>query len=664
MTIKRSRKKNVNWFSHPQPIDLKKDPGFNLKSKILLRFFIGTVLVSLLFSGSPAAYAQTRNAGPQMRNLTVGVAVTPSFQKIPAWKDTFKKRLKYASSILERECKIKLKEVIFWTWDPDPSFDTRQLLDDLMARHPLSSKNVDIMIGLSKLEEISGSMNIRDLHVLGRTRPFSGYTLLRYPNNPLFKVQEETVLIHELGHLFGAMHTDNAETIMAPYADRQIPTTFDAANRQILSMTRGMDFRKGTESLPVEVIQQLLNSYNTMGQNSQSIDFYYALARFYLKLGQDDNALRTLEQLSAMEPEDGQIHYDLGTMYFKTGQMEKAQKELSTAVLQLVGPNAKASKAKAYNLLGQTHYRSGNMEGAHYNWTKALALDPNNLDLKINLAVTQLKRGQVTTAVNDLMKALEKSPDNPKILSNLGLAAYIAKKPEDSVRYYEKALQIYEKKKKDGKNFSQEDVFSMAEIYAGLGVSYWLLDKKKEAAQFFSTACQADPSIDCRMRMAKIYFEIQDWDQAVQHAVSALQTNKEEPELYGIIGVSLTRKGDLKTAVGVFQEGLRYAKDNKSASKFHANSGHLYLQLQQPDLALSEFTSAVAKDYTNRDAHFGLALTYLTKSMPVDARRALQNVLGLDPGHEQAKKLLVQTEKIIQEMQNQQITVTVGPGQN
>ena len=164
--------------------------------------------------------------------------------------------------------------------------------------------------------------------------------------------------------------------------------------------------------------------------------------------------------------------------------------------------------------------------------------------------------------------------------------------------------------------------------------------------------------------MAKIYFEIQDWDQAIQYAVSAIQTNKEDPELYGIVGVAMTRKGDPKTAIGVFQEGLRYVRDNKGASKFHANSGHLYLQLQQPDLALSEFTSAVAKDYNNRDAHFGLALTYLTKNMPVDARRALQNVLGLDPSHEQAKKLLVQTERMIQELQNQEVTLTIKPGQN
>jgi Flp pilus assembly protein TadD len=207
-----------------------------------------------------------------------------------------------------------------------------------------------------------------------------------------------------------------------------------------------MDFRKGTEALPTEVIQSLLNAYTQMGQTNQSIDFFYALARFYLKLGQDANALRTLEQLSTMEPEDGQIHYDLGTMYFRTGEMDKAQKELSTAVIQLVGPNAKIFKAKAYNLLGQLHYQTGNMEGAHYNWTKALAFDPQNADIKINLAIAQLKRGQVAAALNDLTKALEKNPDSPKILSNMGLAAYMSKKPLEAVAYYEKGLRALEKK--------------------------------------------------------------------------------------------------------------------------------------------------------------------------------------------------------------------------
>ncbi len=606
-------------------------------------------------AGAPRAEAQVRLPG--MRDITVGVAVTPAFQKIPQWKDIFKKRLKYASSILEREFKIKLKDVVFWTWEADPALDTRQLLDDLMARYPLSSKNVDIMIGLSKLEEITGSMNIRDLHVLGRTRPFSGYTLLRYPNNPLFKVQEETVLIHELGHMFGAMHTENADTIMAPYADRQIPTTFDASNRQIIAMTRNMDFRQGAESLPSEVIQRLVDSYMLMGQSDQSTDFYYALARFYLKLGQDENALRTLEQLAKIEPDEGRVHYDLGVMYFRSGEQDKARKALTLAISKLSGPQSKSMQAQAYNILGNSYYQSGNMEGAHHNWSKALSLDPNNLDIKISLAIAQIKRGQLTAAVNDLEKALLRDPSNPKIYSNLALASFMKKDYPSALELYQKGLAVIEKKKAD-KTLSKEDGYFEAEIYAGLGSSYWMLNKKKESAQYFGVACQADPSPDCRARMAKIYFEIGDWDSAIQQGVAVLQQRKEDTELYGIIGVALTRKGDLQNAAGVFQEGLRYVKDPKMESKFHANSGHIYLQLQRTDLALSEFTSAVSKDWNNRDAHFGMALCYLQKNLAMDAKRALQNVLSLDPANEQAQKLLAQTNRIIEESQNQQVTMT------
>jgi hypothetical protein len=66
-------------------------------------------------------------------------------------------------SILEREFKIKLKEVVFWTWEPDPAYAAAS--DDLMS-DIRSAARTWISIGLTKLEEISGSMNIRDLHVL------------------------------------------------------------------------------------------------------------------------------------------------------------------------------------------------------------------------------------------------------------------------------------------------------------------------------------------------------------------------------------------------------------------------------------------------------------------------------------------------------------------
>ena len=59
-------------------------------------------------------------------------------------------------------------------------------------------------------------------------------------------------LIHELGHLFGAFHVDNAESIMYFSTMKIVPPRiqFDDVNRQVILATRDVDFRVAPEGLP------------------------------------------------------------------------------------------------------------------------------------------------------------------------------------------------------------------------------------------------------------------------------------------------------------------------------------------------------------------------------------------------------------------------------
>ena len=459
----------------------------------------GMILLLVPGSLTPAGWA----APAPMREMTVGVAVTPSFKSSPEWKSVFKKRLKYASSIFEREFRVKLKQVVFWDWTPAAgNEDMVALLDDLMGRYTLSGQKVDMIIGLTKLSNLSDAMNMKDLHVLGKTRPFSGFMMLRYPNQPLFRVQEETILVHEMGHLFGAVHTDKPDTIMCYYVDRQIPTAFDRVNQQILSVTRDTNFARGMESLPVQAIQELLDTYGRMSEDVRSTDFYYALAHFYLQLGQEEQASHALERLVELEPDNGRALYNLGVLYLNLGQNDDAEKVLKASASKLDIPGQEKRRAAAYDTLGTLYFRKNNMEGAQYAWKKALSLDPDNEDIKMNLAIVQLKRGQVTSAINDLQKALKSHPDDPQILTHLGTGSYIKKDYAVSVDYYQKALQSLQARGGPEKA-SPGDKTLFVDIYGGLGMNMWQLGKTEEATRYFSAACSLNPSQTCHEKNGK-----------------------------------------------------------------------------------------------------------------------------------------------------------------
>ncbi|MCM8775484.1 MAG: tetratricopeptide repeat protein, partial [Candidatus Omnitrophica bacterium] len=293
--------------------------------------FLRTIVLILIPSLHFPLWGQVADAAPPPRILRVGVAVTKDFKSVSDWKPKFERRLAYASKIFETEFGLRFVVSRYWDWSiPDGQQSTDHLLVDLMRRFPL--KNVDLVIGLSRLTQEVFTPNKNDFDVLGRTQPFSGYLVLRYPETDLYKIQEETILVHELGHLFGAIHTGDPNTIMFPYVGKQIPSTFTKANRDIILLTRDMDFAKGINALDSETIERLLSSYLVFIQYDQPFEFYYALGHFYLRLGQDEEALRTFQAAEKLNQKLAKLYYDIGVVSWRLGKYEDARQALTKAI--------------------------------------------------------------------------------------------------------------------------------------------------------------------------------------------------------------------------------------------------------------------------------------------------------------------------------------------
>ena len=140
------------------------------------------------------------------------------------------------------------------------------------------------------------------------------------------------MLTHELGHLFGAVHTSDPSSMMFPVIDKQIPTRFDPENHDIIMGTRHIDFQRGVEALPRIAIQRLLGSYLKMAVQDQPFDFFYMIGVLYLTLGQYDDTLKAWKKAASILPDLPRIHYDLGMIYYQLGDQQNAVKELSRAV--------------------------------------------------------------------------------------------------------------------------------------------------------------------------------------------------------------------------------------------------------------------------------------------------------------------------------------------
>ncbi len=597
-----------------------------------LRKFFPSFLFLILLASYPA------NADT-LRELRVGIAATQDIRADTAWKEKFKERLAYASQIFEREFQIRFVPVVVWEWKLGGDIDdSGYLIEDLRNSFPLEKAQVDIVIGLTRLRSYQNLTSLRDLDVIGRARPFSGYLIMRYPAQPLLKVQEETVLAHELGHLFGAIHTKDSRSMMYPVADRQTPTAFDPVNREIIRLVREVDFKKGTEFIEQGYAGQLLSAYKKLVQTEQSFDFYYWLGVFEIKLGKTDEAVKAWQAAIKLNPQNPQARLDLGILYAKLGKYEEAIQELGTAVDLFTVASQNPMKADALNWLGISHFNKENYEPAFYAWNRALVLDPKNYDAKINMAAVQMRRAKYDEAAKLLTEALRIQNRNPKVLSNLGWSYFHLGNYQKAYDFLSLALQAAPSQTVRGE-INEMNADQPSEIFIRLGNLYLKTGRQKDAIDGFENACKINPTIECHKRLGESYYQLGLWEQCAQEYAGLLRSKKDDPDIYGILGVCLTQLERYPMADGVFREGLQYAKTPKQEAQLHKNLGMLYNRARRFDAAQMELQFALNQNWNDPEAHLNLAVAYLAQGLYVDARKSLETVMSLDPNNQKARQI-------------------------
>lgn len=176
---------------------------------------------------------------------------------------------------------------------------------------------------------------------------------------------------------------------------------------------------------------------------------------------------------------------------------------------------------------------------------------------------------------------------------------------------------------------------------------YAQMNQPQKAIEHFRISCDAAPNADCMKGLGQMYFQQGQWDNCIQTLATILRNQKEDPDVYGTLGVAFIQKGDYGNAIPVLREGLRYTTDNKKAALFYQNIGHALLQAKQYDFAIQEFQMGVSRDWNNLECHQGLAMAYLGVQQLSNAKKEFENVLRLDPKNQAAKQMINDIDKIM-----------------
>lgn len=148
-------------------------------------------------------------------------------------------------------------------------------------------------------------------------------------------------------------------------------------------------------------------------------------------------------------PSSPQNHNNLGDLYSRHGNFEKAAEEFKTAIALL--PNY----GDAYHNLANVYLQMKKIDLAIENYQKALSYNAGLWQSHQNLAAIFAQQGQFDLSVEQLQKAIVTSPQNPNLHVNLGMIYYDMGKKKEAIQEWQMALQI-DPSNQDAQKFLQQ----------------------------------------------------------------------------------------------------------------------------------------------------------------------------------------------------------------
>ena len=149
------------------------------------------------------------------------------------WEPDLRERVKEASDIFEKTCRIRFRIVKVGTWetsDGETEFDSTF---NEFQRKVKPERDIALAIGFTSQYEVQAT---KRFHVGGTRGPFYPYIMIREWSQHVGKPERLELLVHELGHVFGASHTKDQSSVMRPVVGdkqsnaRSFRTKFDPLN--------------------------------------------------------------------------------------------------------------------------------------------------------------------------------------------------------------------------------------------------------------------------------------------------------------------------------------------------------------------------------------------------------------------------------------------------
>jgi tetratricopeptide (TPR) repeat protein len=165
--------------------------------------------------------------------------------------------------------------------------------------------------------------------------------------------------------------------------------------------------------------------------DAESLALY---GRVLLRESRLDAAKPALERALTEDPSLFRAQTDLGVVRLERGEPEAAIACFDLAIAR------NASYAPAYNDRANARVAEGHLDDAKVDYEKALEIDPASAEAHFNYALLAERFGNFLFAIEEYGRVLEIDQANVRAMNNLGLLYRRGKKPEEALKYFDRAI--------------------------------------------------------------------------------------------------------------------------------------------------------------------------------------------------------------------------------
>lgn len=285
---------------------------------------------------------------------------------------------------------------------------------------------------------------------------------------------------------------------------------------------------------------------------------------------------------------------------------------------------------------------------------RALAIRPWDLDIRFLLAEMAWDEGDVDRAYLELKRLVAVRPDHLPTRRLLVLCHATKGASEELAAELEAILRL-----------SPDDEAARLD----LGAAYASLGRDADAIRTYEEVAERNPKQILALKfLGDLYKQKGDLGTAISYYERALLANRNDPRPYFLLGAAYVEAGEDAKAIRIYTLAQRFPR---YVAEVYNNLGAIYLRRGEPGQALWYFKRAVGKrpqnararynyglalsklhrrdesvkeltlaselDPTDAEIHFALGVVLLEMGRVEEAEQAFQEVLRLDPKHEDAE---------------------------